>query len=387
VEPVATREGPRAWLRATGTAGDAAVPRWIGAIATAALLLVVAGALGQSFSTPRLVDALIVVGLSVAGLWRLPLRRAVGGFVAMLAAVGLVGNNSASLALLAVSLLAFEAGYLNRGWRSAPVIAVPAVALIGHAIADFVNHVPTGWYLSAFGLFVVWGGGILTRREQSDVEALKQAHAELAARAVAEERHRIARDVHDLVAHSLSVTMLHLTAARLSLRRDPDQARAALIEAERVGRESMLEIRRTVGMLPRSDAAVGTPVPSASAISDLVDDLRRAGMPVTSVVDGDPERVPAPAGLSLYRIVQEALANAARHAPGQPACVHLRIGARTVDARIDNPLPGGRPPDDGGGGHGLAGMAERAQLAGGWLHAGPADGRWSVTVSMPLEPA
>src|SRR5581483_5175074 len=109
------RERITVWLQVTDRSGGGAAPRWVGAVATAALGLNAAAALGQSFSGTRLVATVVLVGVSVAGLWRVSCRRVVGGVFAMLAAVALVGSNSASVALLGVFVLAFEAGYLNAG--------------------------------------------------------------------------------------------------------------------------------------------------------------------------------------------------------------------------------------------------------------------------------
>ena len=132
-----------------------------------------------------------------------------------------------------------------------------------------------------------------------------------------EERRRIARDVHDFVGHGLAAVMLQLTSARHVLRRDPDAAEEALRSAEEVGRRSMAELRRTVALLRSDDdGAIGPPVPTALEIPALIDDARARGLAVELQVRGDLAQISPGVGVALYRFGQEALANAARHAPG-----------------------------------------------------------------------
>jgi signal transduction histidine kinase len=295
-------------------------------------------------------------------------------------AEGLIGGNSASIGILALLCPAGQAGLftpLRRG-----------LILFGHQIADLINHNSTGWYLSGIGCIITWAVGRLTRRQQQTVVALRQTQEELARVAVAAERERIARDVHDMVAHSLSVTMLHLTGARLALEDDPSRARDALAEAERVGRASMVEIRRTVGLLAGRGQPIGAPVPGASDLTDLVESYRRAGLDVSYEVAGHEPAVDPTVGLTLYRIVQESLANVAKHAPGQPASVTLRVQVHQVELTVENPMVGGHvsgsKSDTAEGGNGLSGMRERAELAGGSLSAGELPGRrWVVCGVLP----
>jgi len=373
-----------AWLRDCQQFGELAVPRWVTALGTLWLFAVLAASLAASFTAVRAGIAAVVLAPSLLGLSRPRFRLVLGALPAMAAALVLVGNDSASAALLAVYFLAGEAGYLGEGWGGFTVLLLAVAAMSGHAVHDAVDHLPTGWYLSALGSLFIWGLGRLSRRQRVTVDALRQAQAELSEQAANQERQRIARDIHDLVAHSLSVTMLHLTAARLTLDRDPERARAALNEAERIGRQSMAEIRRTVGLLPRSSGSAVAPVPGAADLDDLVEGFRRAGMDVTLDVAGSPDRIPAPTGLSVYRIVQEALTNAARHAPGEATSVMIAVDGRAVDVCVDNPLPRRRPRSDGDGGQGLAGMAERAGSAGGQLTAGPTGDHWAVSARLPL---
>ncbi len=301
---------------------------------------------------------------------------------------GLIGGNSASIGILALLCPAGQAGLFTPLRRGLVVIGILVVFLFGHQIADLVHHNSTGWYLSGIGCIVTWAVGRLTRRQQQAVVALRQTQEELARVAVAAERERIARDVHDMVAHSLSVTMLHLTGARMALDDDPDRARDALAEAERVGRASMAEIRRTVALLSGQSQPMGLPVPDASDLTGLVESYRRAGLDVTYEVAGQEPAVAPTVGLTLYRIVQESLANVAKHAPGQPAAVTLLVHDAQLELTVENPMIGSAPSgprnDAADGGHGLNGMRERAELAGGHLSAGERPGRrWVVCGVLP----
>lgn len=242
------------------------------------------------------------------------------------------------------------------------------------------------WYVLAIGL-----GWIIGRLMQTQLRLL---HQERAARLIQEEqattreRQRIAREVHDVIAHSLSVTLLHLTAARRALEqdRDVDEAVDALADAERLGRQAMSDIRRTVGLLG-SGSSGAHPEPGIGDIPDLVDDFRRAGLPVRFELRGDPSGVTAATGLGIYRISQESLANVAKHAPGADADVRVAIGSGTITVDVRNSL---RSPvstgsaGSGSAGSGLRGMRERVTLLGGDLRAGPEGDGWRVHARMPL---
>jgi signal transduction histidine kinase len=186
--------------------------------------------------------------------------------------------------------------------------------------------------------------------------------------------------------------MLHLTAARYILSRDPEGAAAALADAERLGRQSLADVRRTVGLL----AAEGTvnsptlaPLPGADDIPTLVADYARAGLDADYTRSGEASELPPAAGLALYRIAQEALANVAKHAPGAHVSVRLRTAADVLLQVSDDGVGGAvdqeSRSDDAGSGLGLLGMRERAVLLGGTLTAGPAhNGRgWSVECRLP----
>src|SRR5207244_4191258 len=258
-------------------------------------------------------------------------------------------------------------------WQSLVVIGASTALLVGLDVAGRFDG-SIVWLL-AFAF--AWAGTAL-------VQSRLRLIGELGERAALEERQRIARELHDVIAHSLAVTMLQLTGARLALERDPADAAQALLEAERLGRQSLAEIRRTVGLLTPGEGTPTAPLPTAGDIPALVREVADAGLGVQLDCDGDLNVVAPAAGLSLYRIVQESLANVVKHASGAPATVRLRIDPRTVWVDIDNPLTATvRPSATGESGSGLTLMRERAELLGGSLRVGRDGDRWRVHVEIP----
>jgi signal transduction histidine kinase len=270
------------------------------------------------------------------------------------------------------------------GRRESVAVTLAALA----AILPAAPHELPSWLTWSIGVLLIWLTVRTIHAQQRLLAELRVAQAELASQAAAAERRRIVREIHDVVAHSLAVTMLHLTGARHVLRRDPERAAEALAEAERLGRQSLADVRRTVGLLEsdgRAQAGAAAPLPGAADIQTLVADYRRAGLDVELGVRGDPSDLTAATGLGLYRIVQEALANVAKHAPGASVRVELAIEAG-VELRVrDSGRSGGTPiiRSDGGAGLGIHGMRERAILLGGTLHAGPDGDGWAVRCSLP----
>jgi signal transduction histidine kinase len=254
--------------------------------------------------------------------------------------------------------------------RSLVVLALSTATLV---VAEVAGKSGGAW-IWGLGFAMAWFGGYAIRAEA-------QAQAAMGERAVADERARIARELHDVLAHSLAVTMLNLTGARLALRRDPAEAEAALWQAEKSGRQSMADIRHAVGLL--GDPGTAPPMPGAADVDDLVHEFAAAGLTVTLSVDGDPRAVPAAVGLTLYRIIQESIANVVKHAPGAPADVSVHVGPESVCVSVGNPCSPSAAPD-GRHGIGVTNMKERAALVGGTLQAGPRDDRWRVVAELPI---
>lgn len=210
------------------------------------------------------------------------------------------------------------------------------------------------------------------------------------ARATLAERERIGREIHDLVAHALSVTLLQITGARRALRdvqasdrtEDVADIDAALADAERVGRQAIADIRQTVSTLAAGPAETHA-LPSAADIGALVDQMERAGLAIAYDEVGDPGRLADATGLGVYRIAQESLANIAKHAPAAGAQVRLTVTPTWARLQVRNPLDGAAPMVDGRG-SGLAGMRARAEQLGANLVAGPDGEDWLVDLRLQL---
>jgi signal transduction histidine kinase len=213
--------------------------------------------------------------------------------------------------------------------------------------------------------------------------AMTRAKEALAVETMNEDRRRIARDIHDVVAHTLAVTMLHVTAARMAVHRSaPGDALEALEEAEAHGRASLTDVRRIVRLLRSEEStALAFAQPDLESLPELVAHYRAAGLPVELQVQGATDQVAPVTSLTLYRVVQEALANAARHGHG-PARVYLRIVDGSVVLSVCN--AGGQARTRRSRGSGLLGMQERVMAAGGSLDTGPTENGWALRVNVPV---
>jgi signal transduction histidine kinase len=288
-----------------------------------------------------------------------------------------------------VSVLAFVIAFWSRSLLGAGALglvtlaAPPAVSAI-----ETRGNVAVGiWIL---GITFPWVIGRALLRQGKLAAQLEATRRELARQAMLEERRRIARDVHDFVGHGLAAVMLQVTSARHVLRRDPAAAEEALRSAEDVGRRSMQELRRNVALL-RSDEEPGVlpPVPSAIELPALIDHARAGGLPVELRIRGDLATITPSVGLALYRIAQEALANAARHAPKARTALELELldGEVSLVAQTTGPLRASDEEDPQRSRYGLIGMRERATALGGEFTAGPVPSGWRVSCRLPLERA
>jgi signal transduction histidine kinase len=239
------------------------------------------------------------------------------------------------------------------------------------------------WYFAA-GILFAWLAGHLLRRQYELVAELRTAQDRMGALAAADERRRIAREIHDIVAHSLTVVVLNVGGARKVMTTDPDAATEALERAEQVGRQALDDIRRTVGLL-RDDSSDAAVAPTVAAIPLLVDGYRQAGLDVRSEIDGALDGLDPVTGTTLYRFVQEGLSNVLTHAPGAAVTVSIAVTAREVAASVGNGMPTEPvPPDDGRIGLGLLGMRERIESRHGRFSAGPDGAGWLVECTLPL---
>jgi signal transduction histidine kinase len=233
----------------------------------------------------------------------------------------------------------------------------------------------------------------LGRKFQEADEAKKRAaraereREERARAAVTEERARIARELHDVVGHSVSVMTVQASAVRRLLRPEQQREREALLVVEQTGREALAEMRRMVGVLRRPEEAPAlAPQPSLQHLDRLVEQAREAGLPVEVRIEGDPLPLPAGVDLTAYRLVQEGLTNTLKHARAEQAQVLVRYGGGDVEVTVSDDGRGAGSGD--GGGHGLVGMRERVAVYGGELEAGPRpEGGYRLRAKLPAAPA
>jgi signal transduction histidine kinase len=299
---------------------------------------------------------------------------AVAGAAATVVSWGVASNLGWFALFILVAWCALGAGLAEAFLLTAGVVIVAAVQWVLYP-ADL------GWGAWIAGALFTAVLGVLVRRQQDLLERLRTAQAGLAESARLEERTRIAREIHDVVGHALTVSLLHVTSARLALDEDPAEARASLEEAERLGRRSLTEVRQAVGVLRDGEPRSLAPMPGAGQLDELAESFRHAGTPVRLEVTGDPAALTATGGLTVYRILQEALTNVARHAPRSPAEVRVEIADGGVRLSVENPVA-----DPGAGaeaGSGILGMRERAESLGGTLTAGPSAAGWHVEAVLP----
>ena len=271
-------------------------------------------------------------------------------------------------------------------WATAVIAAVTiGIATTVDATAD-VQDVAVNYLL--FAAAWVLGDGARTRRERAGELEERAAQAERtraaeAERAVVEERNRIAREMHDVVAHHVSLMVVQAEAGPVAVERNPEQAVQAFDSISATGRQAMAEMRRLLGVLRQDGSAERAPRPGLDQLSALVEGVRASGLTVDLQVEGGPRPLPSSVDLSAYRLLQEALTNVSRHAG--PAQVRVQVtyapDALLLDVVDDGVGAAGRSEP---GGHGLVAMRERVALVGGTLDVGPRDGGgWAVSARLP----
>lgn len=360
--------------------------------------LVVTGQLqvwaGNSIPGPKAAIAPLVLVVTAAIAYRRRAPLAVGllvfsGFTAMLLVAG-------SVTAVAVGVAWICAAYGVAVWTDTRGFVIGCAWLV---VTTWVGQLqPHGSVSNGVTFTVVPGLAMLiTRRAVRDRELRAEALAaraellererELHAReAVASERALIARELHDLVAHHVSVMVVQAGAERHALGDEHPDTREALGSIEQAGRQALAEARRLLGMLRRDGDAEGLePQPGVEQVELLVEQLERAGLPVSYAVEG--ERVPLPAGVDLcaYRVIQEALTNVLKHAGPARAEILVRYGAEALDVEVRDDGQGAHEVNGDGTGHGLIGMRERVSLYGGELRTGPgATGGFEIRARIPL---
>jgi signal transduction histidine kinase len=265
--------------------------------------------------------------------------------------------------------------------------------LLGVFTYPLVNNVNFADEVGNLAIFLgAWVLGRAVRSRQlraveaeNHVVVLEQEREQTMRAVIADERARIARELHDIVAHGVSVMVLQAGAARQTLDRDPGKVRQLLLTVEQMGRQSLEEMHRLLGVLRRSDDDLTLAPPlTLSAIGQLFDDVRKTGLTVDFRIEGDQRSLAPGLEVSAYRIVQEALTNTIKHADAAHIDVVLRYGTDALELTVTDDGHGS-DRGDGPGGHGLIGMRERAELFGGTIAAGPAEPRgWRVTARLPV---
>jgi signal transduction histidine kinase len=337
--------------------------------------------LGSTATHQRLVPALVspAVTASLAVRRRYPASVGVGAAALMGVELAIWGDAQ----VIAAGIAYFCALYGLTAWTPFRRFLLGLGALVGMDVA-----VAAGGWVHGGGLFTVVTVLVmaLVRIVLGDRErraVLAERERDVAAReAVVEERARIARELHDAIAHNVSMMVVQAGAERRVLDGTNGSTKEALATIEQIGRGALTEMRRLVGMLRSANGDPLTPQPGLGDLPTLVGQVRAAGLPVELQVDGERRSLPVGIELSAYRIVQEALTNALEHAGDARASVRVSYGADALELEIADDGRGEGVP--GGGGHGLVGMRERVALYGGRLDAGrQPGGGFAVRVLLP----
>src|SRR6185437_10795733 len=403
--PLTYRITPRQWLLI-----DVAVAAAAMVVITFGLRVVHGSRIAVPSAGVAVVTAAATLPVAVRRRWPLPVFAVVAAAVAVLTAVG---HDPLGCDLMLGMAAYMAAVRLPRGTALAALVAAEAAILAGLLLAAATGPAQHAYLHSPLAAAAMWfvGAGVRERRRYragvAEQEAQRQrAAADRARHTLQEERLRIARELHDVLAHSLSVVTVQAGVGRRVGAARPAEALRALRSVEEASRGALDELRRVLCLLrgddePAATGAVGggpgvpvpalAPAPGLADVDSLAAMVRRAGTPVRVDVTGDVAAVPPTAALTAYRIIQEALTNVVRHAPGADAAVHVRIGSAGVRIRVTDtgraPWPGGAADLMGGDGHGIIGMRERAAIFGGTLEAGPLPGGgFQVTALLPVAP-
>jgi signal transduction histidine kinase len=340
--------------------------------------------------------ALLVFAVASAALYWRRCAPLIVVAVALVAWASTIGSGYADLGGVTIIAL-YSAGRYATNDRRAHLGVGAAIAVI---LVDNLTD-PAPWGEAVFGavvLFVAWYVGRRVQLREQRAAQLRRQRAAEARRIVIEERTRIARELHDVVAHRVSLMTVQAGAAKAVAAEDPEGALRAMGAVEEAGRQALDELRHLLGVLrPEADLDGLGPQPGLADLPRLIEQTRGAGLDVSLATDGVAAGLPARVDLFAYRIVQEALTNVLKHAgPGARAEVRLGTDRRGIvievldDGHGATVLPGPDPDDAGARGHGVVGMRERARLLGGTLDAGlRPGGGFSVVAHLPTggEPA
>jgi signal transduction histidine kinase len=343
-------------------------PKWFAVPATALLALPLLARRRFPFAAPVALWVLAAVLSFVDGrLVPFTTAATVAGLVAAFLLGNLPDRTQARVGLVVVLGAAAILMYNNPSHTTGELVIVPAMFFVG------------------------WLAGFALRQRAAQAEEAEdraaRAERERAAAtriAVAEERARIARELHDVVAHAVSVMVLQVGAVRHRLPHSRTEDKDALMDVEKAGRAALAEMRRLLGALHDGQEVERAPQPGLDNLDDLVERVSRAGLPVRVEVEGDAVPLPRAIDLSAYRIVQEGLTNSLKHANASRADVTVRYGAEDLELEVRDDGIGASSSD--GLGHGLVGVRERVKIYGGEMSAGPGQGGGFVlNARLPLE--
>jgi signal transduction histidine kinase len=352
------------------------------------------GSNGHEHDTPSPIAIGMVLLINLPLAWRRRYPLVIGPLVAAASiAYGIAPYPDLGVPVPLGALVAFYTTMAYCSRRTATLIAGGAcVAALAGMLLPVTDADPVDFAFAGLLLGSTWALGDSARSRRAYTAELEARAARLerereleASRAAAEERARIARELHDVVAHHVSMMVVQAEAGPVVVERDPKTAAQAFDSIGAIGRQALGEMRRLLGVLRSGEdrAPSLTPQPGLEQLPALVEQVRQAGLEAKLEVEGEPRPLPPGMDLSAYRIVQEALTNAVRHAGPGAAKVLVRYGDGDVRLEIRDHGVGSR--NDNHAGHGLVGMRERVNLYGGDLAAGPhPDGGFTVAARLPL---
>ena len=366
------------------TRGDWLLPAALAALGVAEVFTV------DGLSRVAGVVSVVVPCLLLVGRRRFPLVCATAAALTMvLGEVIGVPEEALTTPLLMLFTACFALGrHVPVWWQGA--VAVGVVDLVVHGWeVGLPPPLPDVLWVATLTYGPWFAGRLVLAHAQQSTRLAEQARQlveeqrHVAERAVADERRRIARELHDVIAHSISVMVVQAGAARELLGRDEAAVGGSLDEIQRAGRAALGETGRLLGLLREPEESEVEPQPCAGDIPRLVEGFRGSGLTVRLDMDGGTDGLPAVLDLSIFRIVEEGLTNALKHTPG--ACVRVRYRRTPDRVEVELASAAGGPPRLAPGGHGLIGMRERVAVFGGSLSAGPtADGGFLVSARLPL---
>ena len=340
---------------------------------------------------PGTARQLAIIGVAVLGylawglVWRLPAE--VFAVLVIVPVAVVVGDDGVleGTVFLIVNMVLYTSWYLGSTTRAVAIMAVSATVpwLVATQLASTAE---IGWAAWTTATALTFTLGRVLRSHRELIEQLEAAQQALAEQAVAEERRRIARELHDLAGHTLAAVLLHVTGARHVLRRDIDEAERALVDAETVGRASLDQIRATVAALRTDERGTDSALAGSADLGALVDEYRRAGLAIETDVAPAAAHIEGPTGTALHRIAREALANVAHHAPGNTVVLTVEQDAHGLRLRVVDHGHAPTTTTTTPGHFGIIGMRERARALGGQLEAGPTKDGWVVDAQLPPAP-